>query len=144
VPRANNLTGIGRYVGGDMPRSLELDASAAIYVGLLKDPGTIPVQCPTGNCTFNGDADTEVSYQTLGFESTCVDISAEVKQNNSEFGEPKWYVPAFSDLANGYDVVSDVVTLFSPVLTMSNLMEHTFQNTGRPNASTTHCSALQL
>jgi hypothetical protein len=39
VPRANNLTGIGRYVGGDMPRSSELDASAAIYIGLLKDPG---------------------------------------------------------------------------------------------------------
>lgn len=82
VPRAKSLTGIGALNVRYDPMFLDPDTTAAILVGLLKDPGAVPVQCLTGNCTFSSDATSGATYQTLGFDSASVDVSAEIKNDN--------------------------------------------------------------
>jgi len=97
VPRTNNLTGVSQYAGGGMQRVLEPNIEASMLVGLLKDPGNIPVQCPTGNCTFAIDSSSGASYQTLGFESACVDITAEVELAPTDDFGSAWRIPGFGD-----------------------------------------------
>lgn len=100
VPRANNLTNIGTYVGGPFPRSLEPEFGFAIYLGLLGQPGDIKFDCPTGNCTFSSDAVSQTSYQTLAWESACVDVSLEIKTNwPSKNAEPNFYIPRFRNVS---------------------------------------------
>jgi hypothetical protein len=106
VPRANNLTSIGAYVGGSSPRLLDMDFAASLYVGLLNAPGDIPIGCATGNCRFPIEAASGASYQTLGFESTCVDVSAEIRSYMPDFSKSlAYYIPRFG---NGSYVSGDV------------------------------------
>jgi hypothetical protein len=98
VPRANNLTGVGSLALRFEPISLDPTTTAAIYIGLLKDPGTIPVQCLTGNCTFPSDAASGATYQTLGFESACIDVSADLERNGTGPPNAQWYIPAIDKL----------------------------------------------
>ena len=71
VPRANNLTGVGAYVGYKLPYILAPEMSTAMYVGLLSDPEKMQGRCSTGNCTFPSDGTSGATYQTLAIESRC-------------------------------------------------------------------------
>jgi hypothetical protein len=120
VPRANNLTGVGALAVRFEPMSLNADTAAAILVGLLnlKDPGTIPVQCLTGNCTFSSDATSGATYQTLGFDSACVDVSAEINKNGAS--PPQWFIPAIDEAVARTGNSTYRASWFNPALTMSN------------------------
>jgi hypothetical protein len=118
VPRANNLTGVGNLPTRFEPMSLDADATAAILIGLLKVPETIPVQCSTGNCTFSSDAASGATYQTLAFESACVDVSAEIEQEGTS--PPKWYIPAIDAGVARTDNITYRPDWNSPALTMVN------------------------
>ncbi|KAH8727700.1 hypothetical protein GQ44DRAFT_770257 [Phaeosphaeriaceae sp. PMI808] len=118
VPRANNLTGVGTLAVRSEPISLDANTTVAIFIGLLKDPETISVQCLTGNCTFSSDAASGATYQTLGFNSTCVDVSAEIKKNDTS--PPQWYIPAIEEAAARTGNSTYRASWLKPVLTMSN------------------------
>jgi hypothetical protein len=79
VPRANNLNQISANTDPANPTTLTVDMATAISVGLLSDFGKIQVQCFTSNFTFASDLTSGTSYQTLAFESSCVDVSAEIR-----------------------------------------------------------------
>jgi hypothetical protein len=80
-----------------------MDFAASLYVGLLNAPGEIPIGCATGNCTFPIEA---ASYQTLGFESTSVDVSSEIRSYMPNFSQSlAYYIPR---IGNGSYVSGDV------------------------------------
>lgn len=85
-----------------------MDFAASLYVGLLNAPGKISIGCATGNCTFPIEATSGASYQTLGFESACVDVSAEIRSYMPDYGHsPYYYIPRFgngSDASGGDDM----------------------------------------
>jgi hypothetical protein len=117
VPRANNLLGVGVISARYEPTTLTADTEAAILMGLLKDPGPIPVQCRTGNCTFSSDAASGATYQTLGFESACVDVSPEIVQVGTS--PPNWTIPAIDKtMGSGNATLSYGASWLFPVLTM--------------------------
>ena len=114
VPRTNNLTGVSQFPGGSSLRVLEPNIGASLLVSLLKDPGNIPVQCPTGNCTFAIDPSSGASYQTLAFESACVDITAEVELAPTDgFFTSAWRIPGFGDPDTTVQPYSDVCRTMS-------------------------------
>jgi hypothetical protein len=120
VPRANSLTGIGSLPTRFEPMSLDADTTAAILIGLMKAPETIPVQCLTGNCTFSSDAASGATYQTLGFDSACVDVSSEVKRSGNS--PPEWYIPAIDEgAAKIGNTTYRRPNWYSPALTMVNV-----------------------
>ena len=86
VPRASNLTGSDNLIYD--AQGVEMSMLASIYTDLIAGDRPIDVQCPTGNCTFTQKSNPGVSYQTLGFESACVDISKEAHE-----GDDIWYIP---------------------------------------------------
>jgi hypothetical protein len=59
-------------------------------------PHVIDPTCLTGNCTFPGLQETGESYQTLGFDSACVDISSMLKfYSDSAPWSREWSAPDF-------------------------------------------------
>lgn len=98
VPRAINLTGVDDTIYDR--QGMEMSMLASIYTDLIEGERPIEVQCPTGNCTFTQKLNPHVSYQTLGFESACVDVSKEVRMENStenlEGVKQTWSIPRIS------------------------------------------------
>ena len=96
VPRAINLTSFDETIYDD--QGVEMSMLASIYTDLTEGDRPIDVQCPTGNCTFTQESNPDVSYQTLGFESVCVDVSEEVRmmyEDSSDIGNT-WHIPRIS------------------------------------------------
>lgn len=75
----NNYTGYNAHVGGGV---FELDPvmALAVYTGLMDPPAnnsvSIPVDCPTGNCTFPHD--NGATFSSLGVCHACRDISDQI------------------------------------------------------------------
>jgi len=92
VPRAVNLTSFDDPIYDD-DQGLEMSMLASIYTDLIEGDRPIDVQCSTGNCTFTQKSNPDVSYQTLGFESACVDVSKEVRMQKLDEGGDFWYIP---------------------------------------------------
>jgi len=64
----------------------------SIYTDLIEGDRSIDVECLTGNCTFTQKSNADVSYQTLGFESACVDVSEEVRMETT-VADQTWSIP---------------------------------------------------
>jgi hypothetical protein len=90
VPRATNLTSTDDATYDT--QGLEMSMLASIYSTLVEGDKPIDVQCLTGNCTFTQELNPEISYQTLGFDSACVDVSKEVKAETKDRRDT-WYIP---------------------------------------------------
>jgi len=143
VPRANNLTGIGTLTARYEPMTLDGDTTTAILLGLLRDPELVPVQCSTGNCTFSSDAASGATYQTLGFGSACVDISAEIKRNdNTSSATPEWYIPAMDKEAAQLANNTLRATGQFPALTTDNTYFPAYWSGNRGNTSLFAFTAL--
>ncbi|KAK8236449.1 hypothetical protein IWZ00DRAFT_557810 [Phyllosticta capitalensis] len=78
IPRTNNYTAVGGWWGTG---SYELDApmTVALYTGLLDPPNssTVPITCPTGNCTFPA-AVGGASFSSISMCSSCRDITTTI------------------------------------------------------------------
>ncbi|KXT13644.1 hypothetical protein AC579_4986 [Pseudocercospora musae] len=70
VPRASIFVGNGTHDGAAI-NTLVLGEQASINAGLYTT-GQVGAVCPSGNCTFN-------SYKSVGYCSTCIDVSADAK-----------------------------------------------------------------
>lgn len=57
-------------------------ASTAMILGLLSDYQMLDYGCSTGNCTFRSASNSTEAFQTLGIESSCVDISHQIEKKN--------------------------------------------------------------
>lgn len=90
IPRANNFTGIAAKFGAGFPLQLVPDVAAAIYGGLMNDYSRLDIQCSTGNCTFP-NSPSGGSFQTLALDVSCVDISAEIVEADSD-PTTMWYL----------------------------------------------------
>lgn len=97
LPHANNITKISAHVGPGSPRQLMPDLASAMYTGLLGDSRSLNMECSTGNCTFPGNAAVG-SFQTIALDASCVDISNEVVevQSNTSTRGP-WYLPSLGN-----------------------------------------------
>ncbi|KAF8860794.1 hypothetical protein BDZ45DRAFT_298933 [Acephala macrosclerotiorum] len=71
IPRTNQYINGGIHIGANLD-TVDLGLQSAVNVGVFS-PSSVatPFTCPTGNCTFP-------QYRSLGFCSTCKDISSEV------------------------------------------------------------------
>ncbi|KAL1383831.1 hypothetical protein HDK64DRAFT_257523 [Phyllosticta capitalensis] len=78
IPRISKYTAVGGYMGTG---TFQLDApmTAAVYTGLLDPPisSTVPITCPTGNCTFPG-GDDGPTFSTLAMCYSCRDITTTI------------------------------------------------------------------
>jgi hypothetical protein len=84
-----------------------MDFAASLYVGLPNAPGEIPIGCATGNCTLPIEATSGASYQTLSFESACVDVSDDIRSYIPSYTQsPAYYIPRSG---NGSYVSGDAV-----------------------------------
>lgn len=71
LPRTNAYVGQGRHAGAGL-RTIEPALQAAINAGIFSPGRSVTSRCDTGNCTFPSE------YHTLGYCSTCTDISEQV------------------------------------------------------------------
>lgn len=81
LPRSSFLGSLGAdslHLGGGVV-SVPPRWQSAVVAGLLSAPQVLPVLCATGNCTYQG------AYSTLGFCSTCSDVSDELKITNETY-----------------------------------------------------------
>ncbi|OAK98893.1 hypothetical protein IQ06DRAFT_349535 [Phaeosphaeriaceae sp. SRC1lsM3a] len=94
IPRATNLTGTTVNAANNVAP----DLASAIYTGLLGDARKINFECSTGNCTFPGNT-TVGSFQTIGLDAGCVDISSELAVENKPGDNSRtlWYLPALGN-----------------------------------------------
>lgn len=94
IPRATNLTGTTVNAANNVAPAL----ASAIYAGLLGDARKLNFECSTGNCTFPGNT-TVGSFQTIGLDAGCVDISSEliVEKKQGDNSRTLWYLPALGN-----------------------------------------------
>jgi hypothetical protein len=89
IPRTNNYTAAGIHTG---PIDVSLDGpmAATLYIGLLDPPtnatSSIPITCPTGNCTFPTYQD-GVSYSSIAMCSSVEDISHTITGNGTSYNQ---------------------------------------------------------
>lgn len=88
IPRTNNITGFGSRTR-DGGAWLDVEMSFAITLGMISRPQPIGFNCTTSNCTFGAAPEAAEVFQTLAFDSACVDISTETKP----LGEESWHLP---------------------------------------------------
>ena len=85
IPRTNNYTAAGMHTGA-AETSLDGPMAAMLYVGLLDPPtnatSSIPITCPTGNCTFPTYQE-GVSYSSIAMCSSVEDISHTITGNGT-------------------------------------------------------------
>lgn len=98
-------------------RLLDPGMKSALMMGLGGTKSSIPISCPTGNCTFE-DVD-GITYSTLGFNSQCFDATPLLIQKGTsswsrgEFSEPNqsswtnYSLPGNQDsLSLGYSLIT--------------------------------------
>ena len=76
LPRTNVYIGQGRHAGAGL-RTIEPPLQAAINAGIFSPGRAVSSRCDTGNCTFPD------IYHTLGYCSSCTDVSEQVVVNSS-------------------------------------------------------------
>ncbi|OAL54792.1 hypothetical protein IQ07DRAFT_628521 [Pyrenochaeta sp. DS3sAY3a] len=88
IPRTNNITGFGSRVRNG-EGWLDVEMSFAITLGMISRPQPIGFDCTTSNCTFGAAPQVPEVFETIGFDSACVNISTEMKP----LGEERWHLP---------------------------------------------------
>jgi hypothetical protein len=73
-----------------------------------------------GQLYIPSDAASGAAYQTLGFDSACVDVSAEIKKNGTSPPELEWYIPAIDEALARTENSTYRASWFKLALTVSN------------------------
>ena len=109
IPRAQNLT------GGYSMVSVMSDAFVA---GLLTDQQLLSYDCPTGNCTYPSMSGSTKLFQTLGFDSACVDISEEIVKRDEQGKAWQWSMPRLEpdSMSVSFDNITRTLRGYSKLL----------------------------
>ncbi|KAK4500896.1 hypothetical protein PRZ48_009088 [Zasmidium cellare] len=98
IPRSNFFAGSGTHVAAGT-LSITADEQTAINAGIVAPGSVIDMTCSSGNCTFS-------PYGTIGFCSSCVDISDHVgiKMENFTFNNQSDYPSTITGVPGGLTV----------------------------------------
>ncbi|KAI4160603.1 MAG: hypothetical protein LQ342_005624 [Letrouitia transgressa] len=129
IPRTNCYFDQGWHIVAGL-KTIEPPLQAAVSAGIFSPGQSVTPKCDSGNCTF------PTAYHTLGYCSSCTDISDQVRVNESRSNDT-YSQTLFLSCHRTFSVLID--TKFNPkniTLVLSNRCELDTDFLGQPEAIT--------